>query len=107
MDNIIQTGSSNSVELYWTEQIKLKRMSGLSRAAYCKRSNISYHKLAYWEQKLAQTIMPAELLPIKLSTPQSPAVQQTQTLCTLLLKSGAKLKVHNATILPIILSALN
>jgi len=48
-DNIIKSNNSSSAKQYGTEQIKLKRASGLSRAAYCKKHNMSYHKFAYWE----------------------------------------------------------
>jgi len=51
--------------------------------------------------------MPTELLLVKLSTPQSPPVQLVHTLCTLVLKSGAQLKVHDAAILPALFLALN
>ncbi len=107
MNNSIQSSSSSLVAQYWTEQIKLKRASGLSRATYCKKHNMSYHRFAYWEQKLSQTIMATKLLPVNLSAPQSPVVQPRQTLCTLMLKSGAELKVHDAAILPILFSVLN
>ena len=29
------------------------RRSGLSRAEYCRRQNISYHALTYWQRKLS------------------------------------------------------
>ena len=45
-----QTKSNQPIQnkQYWQEQIKLKRESGLSRAAYCKKHDLSYHTFAYW-----------------------------------------------------------
>lgn len=32
------------------------RKSGLSRAEYCRQHQLSYHRLAYWEKKLATPV---------------------------------------------------
>jgi transposase len=38
---------------YWQAHISAQRKSGLSRAAYCKEHNLSYHAATYWNRKLS------------------------------------------------------
>jgi hypothetical protein len=38
----------------WQAHVQAFRRSGLSRAEYCRRQNISYHALAYWQRKLSR-----------------------------------------------------
>ena len=54
-----------SLEQYWQEQIQLRQESGLSRAVYCEKHDLSYHKFVYWEQKKVQH-KKSQLLPVKL-----------------------------------------
>ena len=35
----------------WQAHLNAWRKSGLSRAEYCRRNNISYHALRYWQKK--------------------------------------------------------
>ena len=37
----------------WQAHVQAFRRSGLSRAEYCRRQNISYHALGYWQRKLS------------------------------------------------------
>lgn len=39
----------------WEAHVQAYRRSGLSRAEYCRRQNISYHALTYWQRKLSAT----------------------------------------------------
>jgi hypothetical protein len=102
----MQINNVGSLEQYWNEQIILKRESGLSRAAYCKKHDLSYHQFGYWEQKHTQP-EPTQLLPVKLVSSINSGCQQTRTLCTLMLKSGAQLKVHDTAVIPVLVSLLN
>ncbi len=36
----------------WKAHAEAQRQSGLSRAEYCRRHNLSYHALTYWVKKL-------------------------------------------------------
>jgi hypothetical protein len=38
---------------HWQAHISAQRKSGLSRAAYCKEHNLSYHAATYWNRKLS------------------------------------------------------
>lgn len=92
--------SPTDLEKFWQEHIKLKEESGLSRASYCRKHDLICSRFAYWERKLSQFIT-AKLLPIKL---ESTTVKTT--LCTLVLKNGNELKIHDLTILPNLLIIL-
>lgn len=39
---------------HWQAHISAQRKSGLTRAAYCKEHNLSYHAATYWSRKLSQ-----------------------------------------------------
>lgn len=53
----------------WQAHISAQRKSGLSRAAYCKEHNLSYHAVTYWSRKLS---LPEQeqtnLVPVKFSS---------------------------------------
>lgn len=36
----------------WQAHVKAMIQSGLSRAAYCRQQDLSYHALTYWQRKL-------------------------------------------------------
>ena len=38
----------------WQTHISAQRKSGLSRAAYCKEHNLSYHAATYWSKKFSK-----------------------------------------------------
>ena len=92
---------------FWNEHIKLKQESGLSRAAYCRKYGIVCGQFGYWENKLksAQPEL-SQLLPIKLNLDNA-ASHHIETKCTIALKSGHKLKVHDHSILPLLISLLS
>jgi hypothetical protein len=89
-----------SLEEFWQEQIKQKLASGLSRAAYCKKHNLTCSRFAYWEKKLAQPVN--GLLPVQLN----PTFAKVSALCTLILKNGNQLEVHDPVVLPTLVSLL-
>jgi hypothetical protein len=38
---------------HWEAHIRAQQKSGLSRAEYCRRNDLSYHALTYWRRKLS------------------------------------------------------
>ena len=48
-----QTSKRSLPRRQWQAHVQTFRRSGLSRAEYCRRQNISYHALAYWQRKLS------------------------------------------------------
>lgn len=49
-----KTRRSVSNNKIWQAHINAWRKSGLSQAEYCRRNNISYHALRYWQKKCEQ-----------------------------------------------------
>lgn len=39
----------------WQAHVNAAEKSGLSRAEYCRRYNLSYHAMIYWQRKLARS----------------------------------------------------
>lgn len=53
-------------ERHWQAHISAQRKSGLSRAAYCKEHNLSYHAATYWSRKLSKPMQKqTNLVPVK------------------------------------------
>ena len=59
---------------FWRTHIKAMAQSGLSRAEYCRRCNLSYYALVYWQRKLARpssnqmTLVPVALSAVRKSS---------------------------------------
>ena len=54
----------------WEAHLKAAAKSGLSRAEYCRRHNLSYHAMGYWHGKLfredsRQTFVPVNMALIR------------------------------------------
>lgn len=98
------------LELFWREHIQLKQESGLSRAAYCRQHELICHRFAYWESKLIPNYRTkTQLISVKLK-PQfanCTLAQPATILCSLELKNGQQLKVHDASVLPLLISLLS
>lgn len=85
-------------EQIWQEHIKVQKESGLSRKAYCVKHHLNYDQFGYWVNKWRQQQPIPKLLPVHLNRPAPKPV----TLCTLVFKNGAELKVHDQSILPLL-----
>lgn len=104
--NSIAPGCNKKYQ-YWSEQIKLKQASGLSRASYCRLHGIVCSQFSYWENKFKSArLEPSPLLPVKLTDNRLVSVPVDTTKCTLTFKSGHELKVHDQSVLPLLLSLL-
>ena len=60
----------------WLAHLKASCQSGLSRAEYCRRHNISYHALTYWYKKTAQQHISVQPGSVNLVPVSLPAVQR-------------------------------
>lgn len=98
-------GTTIEKEQLWKEHAKRQRESGLSRVAYCRKHQLSYDQFGYWEQKWRQQTVASRLLPVNLNQPSTiRTIPQTQTLCTLMFKNGHELKIHDKSVLSMLLS---
>jgi hypothetical protein len=92
--------SPSELAIFWQEQIELQRTSGLSRSAYCRKHNLVVCRFSYWERKLTKST--TKLLPVTLN----PIEARADTICTLVLRNGNQLKIHDLAILQSLLSIL-
>jgi len=82
--------------------VQAYRNSDLSKRDYCRLNKITYHQLSYWLSKFTETA--TKLVPVRIEEPQAP----TETvLCSLQLKQGLCLKIHDLNALNAIIGVLN
>jgi hypothetical protein len=62
MDSQDSTSNQHGQQRRWAAHVVALRNSGLSRAEYCRRQNLSYHALTYWCRKLSDQGRPATTL---------------------------------------------
>ncbi len=94
---------SSSKEEFWKQHAVLQKGSGLSRAEYCRKNQLDYNCLGYWLYKWKK-ISP-KLIPVTLTS--APTVTSEPLLCALTFKRGRVLKIHDKSIIPLILSSLD
>jgi hypothetical protein len=95
-------------EQFWKNHSTMQKESGLSKIAYCRQHELNYARFCYWLRKWTST--PPKLVPIKLKSAEKQLPVKaliTPLLCTLALKNGNVLKIHDKEVLPLILSTLN
>ena len=109
MNKVLQiTASDERVtekELFWRGHVKAKRQSNLSRKAYCLKHQLNYEQFGYWENKWRRQNGASKLIPVHFNMPvKTNHTPRAETLCTLMLRSGHELKIHDRSILPVICS---
>lgn len=95
-------------EHFWKEHAAKQKTSGLSISGYCRKHQLNYDRFYYWLRKEKQTT--PKLVPIKINQSSAPSVSNsitTPVLCTLTLKHGGVLQIHDKNALSLILSRLN
>lgn len=85
----------------WQQHVTAYRNGKLSRAAYCKLHNLRYSQFGYWVEKYKKL----NLIPVRIAPKPTEAsfVNDLTILCTLLLKHGTVLKIHDLKALNLIL----
>ncbi len=102
------TKKSAMQEQFFKEHATKQKDSGLSRLSYCQKHQLNYDHFNYWFRKEKKGMQ--RLAPVKLRQPVEPTSFTSisaAVLCTLTLRSGSVLQIHDKGILPLILSALN
>lgn len=63
---------------FWRTHITAMTQSGFSRAEYCRRCNLSYYALTYWQRKLAKpSSNPVTLVPVALQAERKSSVTES------------------------------
>lgn len=95
-------------EAFWQHHYSLLKSSGLSRVDYCRENNLNYDHFGYRISKWNKS-QPIdnnnELVSVKLK-PMNESFNSS-ILCTLDLKSGHSLKIHDSETLMIILEKVS
>jgi hypothetical protein len=87
-------------DAFWQQHYELMRASRLSRSIYCRQHGLDYDRFGYWLKKQKHQDE-SNLIPVRL---KSEMVAASQTvICTLELKNGHSLKIHDAQALTVIL----
>jgi hypothetical protein len=97
----------NEDETFWQQHIAAQAASKLSKLAYCHLHQVDYARFMYWLRKAAKAcgvLSNPALVKVKLA---ADAHMSTGVLCTLQLKSGCYLQIHDMRALPIIFDQLN
>lgn len=91
---------------FWQKHIAAHATSGVSKSAYCQLNQVDYARFVYWSRKEAAISSSSPLIAVKLQ-PTADEARNNALLCTLVLKNGDHLHIHDAQVLPIILGRLN
>ncbi len=51
----------------WQAHLNASAKSGLSRAEYCRRQNLSYHAMGYWHRKLSRENRKQKFVPVNMA----------------------------------------
>ncbi len=56
---------------HWEAHLKAAAKSGLSRAEYCRRHNLSYHAMGYWHKRLSRENDQQKFVSVKMALIQN------------------------------------
>ena len=95
-------------EQYWKEHIAKQKESGLSATVYCRQHQLNYDRFYYWVRKKKRSA--TRLIPIELKSTDANNVSAiamgAPVLCTLTLRDGSVLAIHDKAAIPLVISAL-
>jgi hypothetical protein len=87
-------------EEFWKQHYNSLKSSRLSRTSYCRQHGLNYDRFGYWISRWNKE-NEGRLVSVKLKTEIKSESQAI--LCTLELKNGHHLKIHDLNVLSIIL----
>ena len=99
---------SSSDEQYWKEHLGKQKKSGLPVSVYCREHELNYDRFYYWvrkEKRVTPRLIPIEIQSVA-AEKFSSVPMEAPVLCTLPLRSGSVLAIHDQGIIPLVLSAV-
>ena len=101
---------NNEDNIFWQKHQLDFSASGLTRSAYCKKQAINYDRFSYWLKKLASPVLnsvtskktplnPPSFLSVQVKSER----RQSDILCSLILRNGFTLQIHDSQALSLIL----
>ena len=78
--------------LEWESHLRSWKRSSLSKAAYCRRKEISYHSFNYWKKRLEKAKPPSPITLVKLEQPKedTPSLQKQKVISPSLIRFWVK-----------------
>jgi len=106
----INATASQEDKAYWERHVKAWRVSGISRAAYCRINHVNYDRMTYWIKNNKQARQAnVDMIPI-LVKPENiideASMNGSRILCTLRFKTGITISIHDKEILCLLLKEL-
>ncbi len=89
---------------FWQKHIAAHAASGISKIAYCRINQVDHARFTYWSKKESLTHAASPLVAVKLQSVS--AASSNMPLCTLTMKNGCCLSVHDERVLSLILDKL-
>ena len=87
---------------HWQMHYESMKLSKLSRSAYCRQHELNYDRFCYWIRKQKpKTEDHKPLISVRLKP--EPIAHRQDIVCTLELKNGHALKIHDTQALALIL----
>lgn len=94
-------------EAYWRHHTEVHGSSGLTKRDYCIRYQVHYHRFIYWSRKLegvqAHQLPVKGLVSVQLKEESRLPMASSPILCSLVLRQGLSIQIHDEQALGIIL----
>lgn len=93
---------------YWERHIKEQRVSGISRASYCRINRVNYNRFAYWIRNMKSSLPSTAVIPIlvKPEINDEAITNGSRILCTLKFRNGVTVSVHDREALCLLLKEM-
>lgn len=88
-------------EPFWKNHYEQMKSGGVSRARYCRDNQLNYDRFGYWINKWSTSGTNFVAVKIKEQLNEAPTV-----LCTMTLRSGFEIKIHDISVLSFVLERL-
>jgi hypothetical protein len=91
-------------EAFWKHHHEIQKSSGMRRSDYCREHSLNYHRFGYWISRwnrVKNDNQCINLVSVKLKSDET--LEKQKILCSLNLKNGNILKIHDTEAFAIIL----
>lgn len=92
---------------YWIKRVDdYKNGKFSSKAAYCVKTKVNYHRFLYWYNKIIEEQSNKDgFMPIEVTS--QGLIEVAPPLCTLEFKQGHRLKIHTESVLKALINLLS
>lgn len=91
-------------EAFWKHHVSSQKTSGLTRKQYSEAHHINYHRFGYWIKKYSAQVQPSSFVSVQVKSPIE--ASNLPTLCTLHLKNGVCLNIHDKDVISTLLERM-